>query len=96
MPSKESEIKTIFGKSVHRKNFDSYFDYHKFQKTNDATNKSKKVEFKLHRNKKKHIDKIDEQMKLPEKNNKIKTDEQMKLPEKSPERTKKPKTNEQI
>lgn len=36
MPSKESDIKTIYGKSVHKKEFDSYFDYHKFQKTNDA------------------------------------------------------------
>ena len=37
MPSKESKIKTIFGKSVYKKEFDSYFDFHKFQKTHDAS-----------------------------------------------------------
>ena len=37
MPSKESDIKTIYGKSVHKKSFDTYFDYHQFQKTNDAS-----------------------------------------------------------
>ena len=31
MPSKESDIKTIFGRSVHKKEFDTYFDYHQFQ-----------------------------------------------------------------
>jgi DNA polymerase elongation subunit (family B) len=36
MPSRESDIKTIYGKSVHKKSFDTYFDYHQFQKTNDA------------------------------------------------------------
>ena len=36
MPSKESDIKTIFGRSVHKKEFDSYFDFHQFQKTHDA------------------------------------------------------------
>jgi DNA polymerase elongation subunit (family B) len=37
LPSKESDIKTIYGKSVHKKTFDSYFDYHKFCKTHDAS-----------------------------------------------------------
>lgn len=37
LPSKESDIKTIYGKSVHKKEFDSYFDYHKFCKNHDAS-----------------------------------------------------------
>jgi len=37
MPSKQSKIKTIFGKPVYRKTFDTYFDYHKFQKEHNAS-----------------------------------------------------------
>jgi len=37
MPSKSSPIKTIFGKSVYRKEFETYFDYHKFQKESNAS-----------------------------------------------------------
>ncbi len=37
MPSSKSEIKTIFGKPVYKKKFDTYFDYHKFQKEHNAS-----------------------------------------------------------
>lgn len=36
VPSKESDIKTITGKQVVRRDFNNYFDYHKFQQNNET------------------------------------------------------------
>lgn len=48
MPSKSSNIKTIFGKSVYKKEFETYFDYHKFQKTHNAAHLyENKVKFEI-------------------------------------------------
>jgi len=37
LPSRKSDIKTIYGKPVHKKEFENYFDYHKFHKANNAS-----------------------------------------------------------
>ena len=37
MPSKKSKIKTIFGKSVYKREFNTYFDYHKYQKERNTS-----------------------------------------------------------
>lgn len=37
LPSKKSDIKTVQGKSVYKREFETYFDYHQFTKNNKAS-----------------------------------------------------------